>query len=133
MLKNDVTRKGKFTPIPRFIRKQVSRNHCEVCGRVYGKLYRNGVTFRLNNPKQHIEHLIPRRWLEEHGIYEHHVSNLLSVCNYCHAPKAKLEDRLYQGDVLSYLQGLSRLGYPVGKVVKFAVSVGLKEFQGVTI
>jgi hypothetical protein len=84
-------------------------------------------------PRQHAEHLIPRRWLAEHGIYEHHVTNLLSVCNYCHAAKATLEDRLYQGDVISFLTGLSRLGYPVGKVVRFAASVGLKEFLGVSI
>ena len=132
MLKNEVNRRGSFTPIPRFIRKQVSACSCAVCGRQYGRIYmvEHG---KIRNPKQHIEHLIPRRWLHEHGIYEHHPTNMLSVCNYCHAPKAKLEDRLYQGDVLSYLSGLKKLNYPVEKVVRFALSVGLKEFGGVSI
>ena len=133
MLKNDVTRKGAFTPIPRFIRKQVTRSACQVCGHGYGKIYMKDATSKICLPKQHIEHLIPRRWLHEHGVYEHHPTNLLSVCNLCHAPKAKLEDRLYQGDVLSYLQGLKKLNYPVEKVVHFALSVGLKEFGGLTI
>ena len=132
MLKNEVSRKGKFTPIPKFIRRQVNRMNCGVCGRVYGRIFQNSEG-KLVNPKQHIEHLIPRRWLHEHGIYEHHPTNMLSVCNYCHAPKAKLEDRLYQGDVLSYLQGLKRLNYPVEKVIRFAVSVGLKEFGGLSL
>lgn len=131
MLKTDVNRKGAFTPIPHFIRKQVSRGACQVCGHRYGQVYTLEAN-KIRYPKQHIEHLIPRRWLAEHGIYEHHIFNLLSVCNFCHAPKAKLEDRLYQGDVLSYLQGLKKLNYPVEKVIHFAVSVGLKEFSGVT-
>lgn len=132
MLKNEVTRAGRFTPIPAYIRKQVSASKCAICGRQYGRVF----TLEQNKircPKQAIEHLIPRRWLNEHGIYEHHLMNMLSVCNYCHAPKAKLEDRLYQGDVLSYLQGLKRLNYPIEKVIRFAVSVGLREFGGISI
>lgn len=132
MLKNEVTRRGSFTPIPGYIRRQVTRTQCYICGHFYGQVYTMEPN-KIRYPKQHIEHLIPRRWLHEHGIYEHHILNLLSVCNFCHAPKAKLEDRLYQGDVLSYLQGLKKLNYPVQKVIHFALSVGLKEFGGLTI
>lgn len=134
MLHTEVKRTGKFTQIPKNVRRQVVRRNCQVCGRLYNRVY--AVTDscsrqKIRFPKQVIDHLIPRRWLNAHGIFEHHVSNLLSVCNYCHGPKAKLEDRLYQGDVLSYLQGLKRLHYPVEKVVAFALSVGLKEFGNV--
>jgi hypothetical protein len=132
VLRNEVTRKGDFTPIPRYIRSQVNNYFCAICGREYGRIYTIEKN-KIRYPKQHIEHLIPRRFLAEHGIFEHHVQNLLSTCQYCHAPKAKLEDRLYQGDVLSYLQGLKRLHYPVGRIVRFALSIGLKEFGGVSV
>ena len=132
MLKQPVERKGSFTPIPAYIRRQVKKRNCQVCWQPYNRVYSNEKNV-IRHPKEHCEHLLPRRWLNEHGIYEHHVQNLLSVCNYCHSAKLKAEDRLYQGDVLSFLQILSRLGYPVGKVVRFAASVGLKEFLGVSL
>jgi hypothetical protein len=130
MLKNSVTRSGAFTAIPKYIRRQVTRTNCQICFQPYNRVYTLGHGVR--HPRQHIEHMIPRRYLNEHGIYEHNVTNLLSVCQYDAIPKA-LEDRLYQGDVLSFLQGLSRLGYPIGRIVRFAASVGLKEFLGVSI
>jgi hypothetical protein len=133
MLKNEVDRsRGKFTRIPNYVRRQVNRTACEVCHREYGRAY-TVEQGKIRYPKQILEHLIPRRWLHEHGIYSHHPLGMISACQYCHAPKAKLEDRLYQGDVLSYLQGLKKLNYPVSKVIHFALSVGLKEFGGLSI
>jgi hypothetical protein len=132
VLKNEVNRPGDFTRIPDYVRRQVVKTNCQICYQPYNRVYtieRNVI--RL--PKQHIEHLIPRRWLNEHGIFEHHVLNLLSVCNYCHGGKLKYEDRLYQGDVLSFLQGLKKMNYPVKRVVRFAESLGLREFSGIQI
>jgi hypothetical protein len=130
VLKNDVVRKGDYTPIPKYVRRQVTRSHCQICLQPYGRVYKLGKGIRC--PRQHIEHMISRRYLHQHGINCHHPQILLSVCQHCGIPKA-LEDRLYQGDVLSFLQGLSRLGYPVARVVRFAASVGLKEFEGVNV
>ena len=131
MLHQEVKRKGEFTQIPKYIRKQVTRSNCQICFQPYRRVYTLGNNV-VRHPREHIEHMIPRRFLHEHGLDDHHSQILLSVCQYCSIPP-KLEDRLYQGDVLSFLQGLSRLGYPVGRIVRFAASVGLKEFLGVQI
>jgi hypothetical protein len=137
VLHSEVDRSGgAFTRIPNSVRRQVSRPRCAICGRQYNRVFAltdNCGRQKIRYPRQILDHLIPRRFLNQHGIFEHHVLNMLSVCQYDHAPKAKLEDRLYQGDVLSYLQGLKKLNYPVEKVVKFALSVGLKEFAGVKV
>ena len=135
MLKTNVERKGQFTPIPRFIRKQVTRSHCQLqnCGLAYGKIFKD-VHGKLRNPKQCLHHLISRRFLAEHGIYEHHPTNLLSICSSpCHGKLLKIEDRLFQGDVIGFLSGMKQCGVPIEKVVHFALSVGLKEFGGLTI
>lgn len=130
MLRNEVTRTGAFRPIPPGIRRQVRRSYCQICGRPYGKVYVS--EGRMRCPRQHIEHCLSRRFLHEHKIYEHHLENLLSTCQYCGIPP-KLEDRLYQGDVLGYLQGLKQLGYPIGRIIRFALARGLGEFGGVSV
>lgn len=117
MHRGRVERKGKFTPIPAAARKRAGRKKCSVCFASYDWL-------RL----QHIHHLIPRRWLEEQGFYEHGGNNLLSVCNECHGKVKVYEDMLYRGDVFGFLQGMKVIGFPVAAVVDFALSIGLKEF-----
>lgn len=128
MLKTKVSRPGKFTGIPESTRSKVSRKRCSICGAKYGKLFFDEGKLQVWRPLEHIEHLIPRRWLEERGLPEHHPKNLLSVCQVCHGKAKVPEDRLYQGDLLGFLQAMKTTGFPVEKIVAFAVSVGLTEF-----
>jgi hypothetical protein len=134
MLKHDVERRGAFNHIPRYIRVQVTRRSCQIptCGRGYGRVFCEAGN-KIKHPRQVIHHLIPRRWLEEHGIFEHYPSGLLSICQYCHGRMKPAEDRLYQGDVIGFLTICKNAGLPVERIVKFALSIGIKEFGGLTI
>jgi hypothetical protein len=78
---------------------------------------------------QHLDHLLPRRWLDSQGINPHQVANMLSVCGSCHGKKKGFEDRLFRGDVVGWLWGLRSIGYPINTVVNFALSVKLKGFE----
>lgn len=78
---------------------------------------------------QHIHHLLPRRFLNQRGIYEHDPSNLYSICEVCHGRAKVYEDCLFRGDVVGFLQGMNRIGFPVNKILAFARSVGLMEFE----
>lgn len=128
MLKTKVTRSGKWTGIPESTRRKVSRKRCSICRAKYGKLFFDKGKFEVWRPVEHIEHLIPRRWLEERGLPEHDPKNLISVCQVCHGKAKAPEDRLYQGDVFGFLQGMKWAGFPVEKIVAFAVSIGWKGF-----
>jgi 5-methylcytosine-specific restriction endonuclease McrA len=122
----NIKRKGKFTAIPKAMRKEAHRDECQVCKLPYSVI--NGSDGEWLIYCEHLDHLIPRRFLNEHGIFEHAQANIYSVCQFCHGKKKGFEDRLFHGDLLSYLQGLRSIGYPVERVVAFALSVGLKEF-----
>lgn len=124
-------RTGKFTAIPAPHRMKAHRKKCQVCGQAYDKIlsWVNGGVIVLN---EHIHHLIPRRWLNEHGIFEHSMENLLSICNYCHGKAKVIEDCLWHGDLLGFLSGMRRINFPVEKIVAFALSVGLEEFGRIT-
>jgi HNH endonuclease len=120
-------REGKWTEIPTYMRKRVSKVKCQVCGDTYGTM-RSGVP-GFTMLRQNLDHLIPRRWLEARGINPHQTNNLLSVCGSCHGQKKTIEDRLFQGDAIGWLLGLRQIGYPVDQVVNFGISVGLEEFK----
>lgn len=131
MLRTEVRRKGNWTKIPAPMRMKAHRKKCQVCDKPYERFHSiNGTVLYYSEA---IDHLVPRRWLNEHGIYEHFQQNLLSVCTVCHGKKKGFEDRLFQGDLFGYLQGLRSIGYPVERVVAFALSVGLKEFGGLRV
>lgn len=132
MLKTTVTRQGEFTEIPKSAYRAATRKRCRVCGLRYGKMVYEKGHFNIWTPVQHIHHLIPRRFLEEHGINPHKVEGLFSVCQQCHGRAKAPEDRLFQGDVLGFLQGMKRANFPVGKIINFAVKIGLTEFAGVS-
>lgn len=131
MLKTTVTRQGEFTPIPPAAYRAASRKRCRVCGVRYGKMVFDKGRFEVWTAAQHIHHLIPRRFLEEHGINPHKVEGLFSVCQQCHGKAKAPEDRLFQGDVLGFLQGMKRANFPVEKIVTFAVRMGFLEFRRV--
>lgn len=132
MLKHPVKRRGKWTEIPSYLRKRTQTKYCRVCSVDYGAMRARLRTdsFACQRATEHIDHLIPRRWLEERGVNPHQTNNLLSVCGSCHGRKKTFEDRLFRGDALGWLQGLRQLGYPVDRIVNFALSVGLEEFKG---
>ena len=110
----------------------MSRGRCEVCGAVYGTVssvrYSHTGAKSLIHRAEHIHHLLPRRWLDGHGIREHQEGNLISVCSGCHGRAKEHEDRLFQGDLFAFLQGMKQIGFPVAKIVDFALAHGLKEF-----
>lgn len=125
-VKQNIT--GPWSEIPHSNRLLVTRKRCAVCGAIYGKLRaHNGKVYLA---KEAIDHLLARRFLEARGIDPHRIGNLLSTCIHCHGLKVGFEERLFAGDVLGFLQGIKCAGYPVDKVVRFAVSVGLVEFSG---
>jgi hypothetical protein len=133
MLKTDVDRGTGWTQIPRYIRAQVKRSKCQICGRPYGKVYCLPGN-KIVHPKECLHHILSRRFLAMHGIFEHHPTNLLSICSApCHVRLLKVEDRLFQGDVIGFLTGNKQLGIDPQWIIKFAVSVGLKEFDGVRL
>src|SRR5947208_14318512 len=109
MLKNQVKREGRWTEIPAYLRERARKKKCQVCGYPYGKIRHADNGFVLM--REHLDHLIPRRFLEARGINPHQVNVLLSVCCSCHGKKHGLEDRIFQGDLASYLSGLRGLGY----------------------
>ena len=128
MLRVKPDRTGPWSEIPDSARLIVSRKKCSVCGAKYGKLTAVS-TLSIVLPKQAIDHLLPRRFLEGRGINPHRTGNLLSVCASCHGKKVAFEERLFAGDTLGFLQGIKQAGYPVEKVIRFALSVGLVEFK----
>lgn len=124
-------RPGDFTPIPHKMWQAVKRHRCQVvtCHAVYDTLKSYKTSMRLTIVKQHIHHLIPRRWLHSQGIYEHHHGNLFSVCATCHGRAKVVEDRLFVADLVGFMEGMRSINFPVRKIAAFAVSVGMKEFQ----
>lgn len=106
--------------MPAAVIRQVSRERCSLwtCGKEY--------TFLRT---EHIHHLLPRRWLNERGIYEHSPMGLLSVCERCHGRARVHEDCLFRGDLVGFMQGMNQIGFPVDRIRAFARSVGLMEFD----
>lgn len=102
-----------------------------MCGDEYGKLSisksvkANGFVYLREN----LDHLIPRRWLEARGINPHQQVNILSVCGPCHGRKKGFEDKLFNADVVGWLSGLRSIGYPVDRILNFAIGAGLEEFR----
>jgi len=134
VLKNPVKREGEFLMMPVKARNQARRLNCQVCGSYYGTM-RAYEDSDHRSPfikiRQHIDHLIPRRWLEARGINPHLQKNLLSVCGSCHGRKKKFEDRLFQGDAIGWLTGLKQVGYPITRIQEFALSVDRTDFEGI--
>lgn len=131
MRKSNLPRDGKWTPIPAHLRDQCRRKRCQICDAKYGQMraFRHVDDKTFMKVTQHLDHMIPRRWLESQGIDPHRGANLLSICGSCHGKKKVFEDRLFNGDVVGWLLGLRGIGYPINLVVNFALSVQLKTFE----
>jgi len=127
-----VERPGDFTVLPHKMYLAAKRARCQIpdCHAVYQSLKSYAShPGRLTLVKQHIHHLIPRRYLHQYAIYEHYQGNLLSVCATCHGRAKIVEDRLFLADLMGFMEGMRRINFPVRKIAAFACSVGLTEFQ----
>jgi hypothetical protein len=139
MLKHPVDRsRGESTAIPKYIRRQIVRQNCQICLHRYNQVFVEADCLshevrKIHFPRQIIHHLIPRRWLNEHNYFEHHTSNLLSICMRCHSKFQSAEDRLYQGDLIGFLTRNKQCGIDPQRIIKFALSIGLKEFEKVNV
>ena len=127
-----VERPGDFTVLPHKMYLAAKRARCQIqdCHAVYQSLKSYAShPGRLTLVKQHIHHLVPRRYLHQYAIYEHYQGNLLSVCATCHGRAKVVEDRLFLADLMGFMEGMRRINFPVRKIAGFACSVGLTEFQ----
>ena len=129
VLKTRVIREGRWTEIPPHERAKVMRTHCSICGLRYGQLVQYHAKGSWVYCREALDHILPRRFLEMHGIYAHDYRGLLSICTRDHGLKKGFEDRLFQGDVFGFLSGLQSIGYPMDRVIAFAALLGLKEFS----
>ncbi len=122
-------RPGNFTPIPPKMLKRAHRKQCQVCATAYGSIrcFEGTDKRAFGIRRQHVHHLIPRRWLNHHGIYEHYNENLLSVCDRCHGKAKVYEDMLLKGDVVGFLSGMRQINFPVARIQAFAHKVGIVE------
>jgi hypothetical protein len=113
--------------IPRCLRDQAHRTHCEACHREYGTWVttRRGRHVKL---RQAIDHVFPRRWLLNFNLYANLIGNLVSVCaNDCHPQKIRAENALFEGNAIGYVTELRRLNWPTETIRKAAEFYGLRE------
>ena len=98
-----VERPGDFTVLPRKMYLAAKRARCQIpaCHAVYQSLKSYAShPGRLTLVKQHIHHLIPRRYLHQYAIYEHYQGNLLSVCATCHGRVDEMQAIYQKGTLL---------------------------------
>jgi hypothetical protein len=124
MLKN-TKRNGKFTELPDWTRRQADRPRCELCDRIYRRIYiQPGGPVRL---KQVIHHIFARRWLHTYCGEEHAPVNLISLCMRCHGWVTGIEERLFAGDTHGFITGLRTINFPMQRVKDAASHYGLHE------
>lgn len=113
--------------IPRTLRDQARRDRCEACGRRYG-VWTETTQYSRVVLRQAIDHVFPRRWLENFKLSPNVAVNLVSICsNSCHPRKIKAENALFSGDALTYVTELRRLNWPKEVVRKAAEYYRLME------
>jgi HNH endonuclease len=101
-----------------------NQSHCEVCGIEFKVMVYTDV---LLYAAQQLDHIFPRRWLANLKLNPHDRLNIIALCQSCHGVKKKAEERLFQGDVLGYLQALKTAGWPLSYVWRAARQYELKE------
>ncbi len=117
MLRNKVERLGSFPAIPDTLRRQAHRKRCQPCGVRYGDLVLGQIR-PIIRAREHIDHIIPRRYLTRLGLDPNKLFNVLSSCQRCHGRKKEAEDALFRGDTVGFLLKLARLGWPTSKILK---------------
>ncbi len=95
--------------------KILKKRFCQICGAEYGKimtLYQFDRSVRAWVPREHIDHILPTRWVTAQSLGDPNASeNLLSVCHRCNLAKKGAEDRLFVGDVIGFVQKLQSRGW----------------------
>jgi hypothetical protein len=106
-------RGGEYDSMPKALMYRSRRMNCEVCRAIYGRIV-DSKTFATAD--QCIDHIFPVRFLRRLKLDPHVEINMISICGICHARKLKHEDKIFTGDVLSFMNGLNRIGYPLDRV-----------------
>lgn len=122
MKKKRIKREGDYVPMPRALMLKSRRMHCECCRTRYGQMRAtasvdSAVFLKV---KQVIDHIFAVRFLLPLKLDPHVEVNMVSVCGSCHGRKLKHEDKIFRGDVASFIAGLSSIGYPMDRVLKAA-------------
>lgn len=120
-------RDGKYDAMPKPLMYRCRRMSCEVCTAIYGRLPLDSVVFSVT--KQCIDHIFPVRFLRKLGLDPHVEVNLISICGVCHARKLKHEDKIFVADVLAFMNGLNKIGYPMNRVRAAAEHYGFMEVE----
>ena len=131
MLRSKVTRKGKWTQLPKRNKSAAHRAICSCCHLHYG--YLTMVSGRaVVRVRESIDHIFPRRWIEEEyaEVDPHQGDNLVSICQLCHGKKKIAEDRLYHGDAFEFLRILKGMKYPMARVFDMAHKLKIRELEG---
>src|SRR6266850_855589 len=120
--KKRIKRDGEYVAMPRALMLKSRRMFCEVCGTRYGQIRAtpnvdDAVFLKV---KQVVDHIFPVRFLLTLKLDPHVEVNMLSCCGTCHGRKLPHEDKIFRGDVLGFMGGLNRIGYPMERVVAAA-------------
>jgi hypothetical protein len=78
-------------------------------------------------PCETLDHILPRRFLLRFKKKPHELVNLVSLCQVCHGQKKKAEYRLFAVDMISYVEELQRIQYPMNRLAEAAKHYGFPE------
>ena len=92
----------KWTTVAKEVRR-ISGNRCCICG----------VKPVKGCP---VDHIIPRRKMEQMGLDPHVIENLACLCEGCHGVKTASEPCLFKGDLVGFCTELARMNYPLERV-----------------
>jgi 5-methylcytosine-specific restriction endonuclease McrA len=82
---------------------------CCICGS-----FTSGIPKKKSMP---VDHIIPRRLMQQWGMNAHDLSNLACLCCACHGKKTGVEWALFEGDVIGFVTGLRSINYPKNRVM----------------
>lgn len=101
--------------IPDSTRRKIRRRFCQICGAEYDRInmrYSFAKATRPWIPRQHIDHIIPARWVTGRSAGDPNaLENLLSTCHRCNLAKKTAEDCLFKADALGFVSNLQRRGW----------------------
>ncbi len=90
---------------------------CEICG----------TTERHQAANIHRDHILPARLIQLYAWGDPNArENLICICNSDHGSKKQVEDKLFEGDWLGFVQGLNALGWPMERVKRAFAFYGLQ-------
>lgn len=92
----------KWETVAREVRR-INGNRCCICGEKPEK----GIS---------VDHIIPRRKMEQMGLDPHIMVNLACLCESDHGIKTTSEGFLFEGDLVGFCMKLARMNYPLGIV-----------------